>query len=182
MKYCSKCGGQVSLQVPAGDDRERYVCSACITIHYQNPRLVTGCIPQWGEQVLMCKRAIEPRCGFWTLPAGYMENGETSEQGAARETLEEANARVEIVSLFAFFNIPHINQIYMLYRATLLDLDFFAGQESLEVRLFTEDEIPWDDVAFPAIHKTLTYFFEDRLEGKFGVHCADIDRRPVKTS
>ncbi len=178
MKYCSACGDPVSLRIPPGDDRPRHVCGACGTVHYQNPRLVAGSIPEWGGGVLLCRRAIEPRYGLWTLPAGFMENGETTLEAAVRETLEEANARIEVRSLFSLINIPRINQVYLLFRASLLGADFSAGPESLEVGVFEEAEIPWDSLAFPAIEKTLGWYFEDRRDGRFGLHVGDVHARP----
>jgi len=174
MNFCSRCGATVRLEVPPGDDRPRHVCGACGTVHYQNPKVVAGCIPQWGDRLLLCRRAIEPRYGLWTLPAGFMENGETTAEAAARETLEEANARVEIDALYTLFNIPDINQVYLLFRARLLDLDVSAGAESLEVRLLSEEEIPWDRIAFPAIRKTLSLYFDDRRRRLFRLHTGDI--------
>ena len=152
MKFCSQCGSEVELRIPAGDTLPRFVCPVCHTIHYQNPKMVVGCIPEWEGRILLCRRAIAPREGKWTLPAGFMENNETLAQGAARETLEEANARVEIRELYAVYNLPHISQVYLLFRAKLLDLDFSPGIESLEVKLFEEHEIPWDEMAFRVIH------------------------------
>ncbi|MGB8856770.1 MAG: NUDIX hydrolase [Burkholderiales bacterium] len=177
MNFCSDCGAGVTLRVPEGDSVARYVCVTCGTIHYQNPKVVVGCIPEWGEKILLCKRAIEPRHGKWTLPAGFLENGETAGQGALRETLEEANARVEIGALYTFYNLPGINQIYILFRGRLLDLDFSAGEESLEVRLFDEHEIPWDELAFPTISETLKHYYADRRNGGFGFHIGDIVRK-----
>ena len=136
VKYCSSCGQSVGRRIPNGDNRERFVCDACGTIHYQNPKVVTGCLPVYGDRVLLCRRAIQPRAGLWTLPAGFLENGETSSDGAIRETLEEACANVSIEGLYAVFNLPHISQIYMFFRASLLDLDFKPGFESTDVRLF----------------------------------------------
>jgi ADP-ribose pyrophosphatase YjhB (NUDIX family) len=176
MKFCSNCGAEVSLRVPAGDNRPRYVCDVCHTIHYQNPKIVTGCIPQWQDRVLLCKRSIEPRYGLWTLPAGFMENGETTHQGAARETLEEARAKVSIEGLFSLFNLPHINQVYMIFRGRLLDLEFGAGDETLEAALFRESEIPWEEIAFPVIQQTLELYFQDRKSGAFRVHSGDMVR------
>ncbi|MGA7978713.1 MAG: NUDIX hydrolase [Chromatiaceae bacterium] len=176
MKYCSQCGSEVCLQIPQGDNRSRFVCGACGTIHYQNPKIVVGCIPEWEDQILLCRRAIEPRYGLWTVPAGFMEEGETSQQGAARETLEEANARVEVSALYSLFNLPHINQVYLIFRSRLLDLDFRPGAESLEVRLFDEDEIPWEEVAFPVIKETLGLYFRDRENGGFCMRSGDIVR------
>ncbi|MET1079892.1 MAG: NUDIX hydrolase [Pseudomonas sp.] len=164
MKFCSQCGHAVTLRIPEGDNRLRHVCGQCQVVHYQNPRIVAGCLPIWGEQVLLCRRAIEPRRGYWTLPAGFMENGETLEQAAARETLEEACARVRNLSLYTLFDLPHINQVYMLFRAELVDLNFAAGEESLEVQLFDERDIPWSELAFPTIGRTLECYFSDRLE------------------
>jgi ADP-ribose pyrophosphatase YjhB (NUDIX family) len=176
VKYCSQCGWEIELRVPAGDDRPRHVCGACGTVHYQNPKLVVGCIPEWEDKILLCRRAIEPRYGLWTLPAGFMENGETSQQGAARETLEEARARVEVKELYSLFNLPHINQVYLLFRSRLLDLDFAPGEESLDVRLFSESEIPWSEMAFPVIKETLSLYFRDRANGGFALRSGDIVR------
>ncbi len=174
MKFCSDCGSPVTVKVPEGDNLPRHICDNCNTIHYQNPKIVTGCIPEWEDKILLCKRAIEPRYGLWTLPAGFMENDETIQQAAMRETTEEANARVEITGLYGLFNIPHINQVYMLFRASLLDLDFAPGDESLEVRLYTEDDIPWDELAFPVITETLMRYFEDRGNNSFCLQTGDI--------
>lgn len=163
MHYCSDCGQPVSLVIPDDDNRLRHVCADCGTVHYQNPKLVIGTIPWWqaDQQVLLCKRAIEPRRGYWTLPAGFMENNETTEEAAQRETIEEAGARVELLGLFALLNVPHVHQVHLFYRARLLDLDFAAGTESLECRLFRESEIPWQDLAFPTVSHTLQRFFAD---------------------
>ena len=169
MKFCSQCGGSVSEFVPAGDNRPRFVCDACQTVHYLNPRIVAGCLPVWQDQVLLCRRAIEPRRGYWTLPAGFMENGETVQQAAERETLEEANARVTGLQLYTLFDLPHINQVYMFFRAELLDQAYCAGDESLEVRLFAQTDIPWSELAFPTIGRTLEYFFADRVQQAFPV-------------
>ena len=178
MKYCSSCASPVSRKVPPGDNRDRYVCDACGTIHYENPRLVTGCIAEWDGKILMCRRAIEPRYGLWTLPAGFMENGETTAEAGVRETLEEANARVETIALFSLIDIPYINQVYLLYRARLLDTEFSPGPESLEVALLDETEIPWDKLAFAAISKTLGWYYADRRNGGFGLHTGAILKRP----
>jgi ADP-ribose pyrophosphatase YjhB (NUDIX family) len=185
MKFCSDCASPILLQIPADDTRERHVCSVCGTIHYQNPKLVLGTIPVWdlmGEtKVLLCKRAIEPRYGYWTLPAGFMENRETTEQGAQRETVEEAGANVELHALFSMLNVPHVNQVHLFYRATLLDLNYAAGTESLEVQLFSEDEIPWKDIAFPTVTHTLQFFFSDLVRvkagGQFLLHTHDVAQR-----
>lgn len=175
MNFCSECGKPVQVRIPDGDNRPRHVCDHCETIHYQNPKVVTGCIPVWEDRILLCKRAIEPRHGLWTLPAGFMENSETMEQAAMRECLEEANARVEIEGIYAIFSLPHVNQVYVLYRSRLLDLDFSPGIESLEVELFTEDQIPWSQLAFRTITHTLEFFFADRKAGEFSVHTHDIN-------
>lgn len=162
MKFCSSCGQAVQLRIPEGDNRERFVCEACGMIHYQNPRIIAGCVPLWDDKVLLCRRAIEPRRGFWTLPCGFLENGETLEMGAARETREEAEAEVDLRRLFAVYSIPHINQVYMVFLAQLKAEDGFgAGEETLEARLFARDEIPWDDIAFSAVKFTLERYFSD---------------------
>jgi ADP-ribose pyrophosphatase YjhB (NUDIX family) len=178
MKFCSNCGAAVAQKIPAGDSLPRYVCDACNTIHYQNPRMVVGCIPEWEDKVLLCRRAIEPRHGLWTVPAGYMENGETLAAGAARETLEEACARVEVGALYAVYNIPHVNQVYLLFRARLLDLDFKPGAETLETRLVGEAEIPWDQIAFATVRNTLNHYFADRARKQFGFHMGTIAAPP----
>ena len=167
MKYCSACGSTVSQKIPEMDDRLRYVCDSCGMIHYENPKLVVGTLAYYQDKVLMCKRAIEPRLGFWTLPAGFMENGESSTDGAKRETWEEAGARYEDSSLYRLFDIPYINQVYLFYLAELEYPDYEAGIESLAVELMTEEEIPWDDLAFPVIHDVLREFFDDRKRGEF---------------
>jgi len=175
MKFCSQCGGLVTQRIPDGDNRLRFVCGQCQIIHYQNPRIVAGCVPVWGEQVLLCRRAIEPRRGYWTLPAGFMENGETMEQAAARETLEEACARVRNLNLYTLFDLPHISQVYLFFRAELIDLDFAAGDESLEVQLFHERDIPWSELAFPTVGRTLECFFADRVQQSFPVRNEPIE-------
>ena len=175
MKFCSNCGAPVALRVPPGDSLPRHVCDSCRTIHYQNPRMVVGCIVEWEDRVLLCRRGIEPRHGYWTVPAGYMENGETTFHGAARETLEEANARVEIDSLYALYNIPHINQVYILFRARLLDTEVSPGAETLEVKLCSESEIPWDRIAFASVRNALVHYYEDRKRGKYEFHMGTIE-------
>jgi ADP-ribose pyrophosphatase YjhB (NUDIX family) len=175
MKFCSSCGAPLALKVPPGDTLPRHVCDACNTIHYQNPRMVVGCIAEWEDRILLCRRAIEPRHGLWTVPAGYMENGETTFQGAIRETLEEANARVEIGPLYALYNIPHISQVYLLFRARLLDPDVRPGAETLETRLFAESEIPWDRIAFASVRNALTHFYDDRRSGEYPFHMGTIE-------
>lgn len=182
MNFCSACGAPVEHRVPPGDSLPRYVCAGCGIVHYENPKMVVGCIPEWENRILLCRRAIEPRIGLWTVPAGFMENGETTAEGAARETLEEANAKVELLDLYALFNIPHINQVYMLFRARLLDLDFSAGAETLETKLFDEDEIPWDEIAFITVRRTLRHYFDDRRAGQFRFHVGTIDPMPKPPS
>ncbi|MSQ68808.1 MAG: NUDIX hydrolase [Gammaproteobacteria bacterium] len=175
MKFCSQCGaGDLAWRVPEGDNRPRHVCGQCNQVFYQNPKIVVGSIPVWGDQILLCKRAIAPRYGYWTLPAGFMENAETTQEAAARETLEEAHAEVEILELYTLMNIPHTSQVYLMYRARLCNLDFSPGTESLECALYREDQIPWDRLAFPTITHTLRLFFEDRRQAKFGTHVGDI--------
>ncbi len=174
MKYCCYCSAELIYAIPVDDNRHRYICHSCETVHYQNPKIVAGCIPVWKNEVLLCKRAIEPRYGYWTLPAGFMELGETSVEAGIRETVEEANARVKVEDLFAVFSLPYIGQVYMMFRASLLDLDFSAGVESLEVRLFKEEEIPWDELAFTTIQATLKSYFEDRKKGIFSLHTGDV--------
>jgi ADP-ribose pyrophosphatase YjhB (NUDIX family) len=188
MKFCSECAHPVALAIPEGDNRPRYVCSHCDAIHYQNPKLVIGSIPVWERdgqlKVLLCKRAIEPRYGYWTLPAGFMENAETTAQAAVRETEEEAGANIEIGNLFTLLNVAHVHQVHLFYLARLVDLDFAPGVESLEVKLFSESEIPWDELAFPTIRTTLELFFSDRVKvregGSYGFHSQDIVR-PMRT-
>jgi ADP-ribose pyrophosphatase YjhB (NUDIX family) len=174
IKHCRTCGGAVRYEVPADDNRERAVCSVCHTVHYENPLNVVGTVPVWGDQVLLCRRNIEPRYGLWTLPAGFMELGETTEQGALRETVEEAGARIELEGLFTVLNVVRVGQLHLYYRARLQDTRFDPGPETIEARLFREDEIPWDDLAFRTVKKTLECWFADRRAGVFGIHCADI--------
>lgn len=174
MKFCSLCGASVELRLPPDDNRTRHVCTACGEIHYQNPKLIVGAIPEWQGKILLCLRAIEPRYGLWTLPAGFMENGETTIDAAVRETLEEANAQVEIGELYSMYNLPYIDQVHLLFRARLLSLDFSPGIESLEVRLFSEQEIPWDTLAFRPVHFTLQHYFADRQTGDFRFHIGNL--------
>jgi ADP-ribose pyrophosphatase YjhB (NUDIX family) len=184
MKFCSECAHPVSLVIPEGDNRQRFVCAQCEAIHYQNPKLVIGSLPVWeagGElKVLLCKRAIEPRHGYWTLPAGFMENDETTGEAAIRETEEEAGANIELGPLYTLLNVAQVHQVHLFYLARLVDLDFAPGIESLEVQLFSEREIPWADLAFPTIRKTLELFFADRVKvregGCYGFHTLDITR------
>jgi ADP-ribose pyrophosphatase YjhB (NUDIX family) len=178
MNFCSNCGARVTHEVPPDDNRVRAVCHACDTVHYENPKLVVGCIAEWQDRILLCRRAIEPRSGLWTVPAGFMENGETTAEGAVRETLEEANARVEVIGLYALYNIPHINQVYMLFRARLLDLAFCPGAETLETRLVAEGEVPWDRLAFATVRHTLHHYYNDRRAGEFRFHMGTIEPLP----
>ena len=176
-RFCQQCGSaKVELRTPHGDDRERHVCPDCGFIHYLNPKVVVGTIPVWGEQVLLCKRAIEPRYGLWTLPAGFMEEGENLEEGAARETLEEAMARVTIGQMYVTLSLPEISQVYVMFLAQLKDLNFGPGSESLEVKLFSEAEIPWETLAFRTIGESLRHFFADRKAGNFTPHIGTLRR------
>ncbi len=178
IKFCSACGSdRIDLRVPDGDNLPRFVCGTCGVIHYQNPKVVVGCLPEWEDQVLLCRRAIEPRRGLWTLPAGFLENGETVAAGAVRETLEEASARVEVGELYTMISLPQISQIYMMFRARLVDLDFGPGPESLEVRLFREDDIPWEEMAFRTIGRTLRNYFLDRKLGAFPMRLSVLERK-----
>jgi len=182
MIYCSNCGARVVEKIPAGDNRIRFVCESCNTIHYQNPNIVAGCIPQWQDRLLLCRRAIEPRYGLWTLPAGFMENGESTEQAAARETWEEARARVESMKLYGIYSIPHINQVYMMFRAHLQTEDFEPGPESLDVGLFAAHEIPWDKLAFPVVKQTLEHYCSDLESNEYPVRVEDIIKHPAQRS
>jgi len=178
MKFCSSCGHKLVLRIPQDDDRPRHICEQCDTIHYQNPRIIAGCLPVFEDKVLLCRRAIEPRQGYWTLPAGFMENAESVEQAALRESREEAHANITLHELYTLFSIPHINQVYMLFKGELNDLNFRAGSESLEVRLFTEEEIPWQQLAFPSIHKTLEYYFVDRKQQHYPLRSEVLTGKP----
>ncbi|MFQ5637250.1 MAG: NUDIX domain-containing protein [bacterium] len=159
MKFCSYCGSQITFGEIPGDSLPRFYCESCHTIHYQNPNMIVGCLPRWQDRVLLCKRAIEPRKNLWTLPAGFLENGENVEDGAIRETIEEANANVEIVRLFSVYSLPRVGQVYLIFLAELKDLDFYSGPESSEVKLFREQDIPWDEIAFSAVRFTLENYF-----------------------
>ncbi len=177
IKFCSQCGSpEVRFTIPEGDNRPRYICGKCDFIHYQNPNIVAGCLVTHEDKILLCKRAIEPRKGLWTLPAGFMENNETAEQAAQRETWEEARAKVNVHGLYTVFNLPHINQVYMIYRGDLVANAFEPGPESLEVDLYAIDDLPWDELAFATIRETLRLYIEDVNRGKFGLHTADIIR------
>ena len=176
MKFCHQCAGPLILRIPEGDDKPRHCCSQCDTIFYLNPKNVVGTLPFFEDKVLLCKRAIQPRAGKWTLPAGYMENGESSLDGAIRETTEEAGASVIVKSdsLYTLFNLPKINQVYMFFRTELANLDFAAGVESQEVALFSEAEIPWREIAFPVVKSTLEHYFDDLRKNRFPVRMFDV--------
>ncbi len=174
MKFCSNCAAPLARRVPPGDNLPRWLCDACGMIHYQNPLVVVGTLPEHSGRILLCRRAIEPRYGYWTLPAGFMENGETTAAAAARETLEEAGARIELGEPFSLISVPYVNQVHLFYRARLLDLDFKAGEESLEVALYEEAAIPWKEIAFRTVAATLRHWFADRSRGAFGFHAEDI--------
>ena len=178
MKFCSNCAAPVLQRIPPGDSHLRWVCDACGEIHYQNPKLVVGTVPEWEGRLLLCRRAIEPRYGYWTLPAGFMENAETAGEAAVRETLEEAGARIELLEPYSMLSVPFANQVHLFYRARLLDLSFQPGEESLEVALFEEAQIPWKDMAFRTVSLTLQYWFADRKAGRYVFHAGDV--RPAR--
>jgi ADP-ribose pyrophosphatase YjhB (NUDIX family) len=174
IKHCRACGTEVHYRIPSDDNRERAVCGECGIVHYENPLNVVGTLPVWQDRVLLCKRNIEPRYGMWTLPAGFMEMGESVEAGALRETDEEAGARVELEGLYTMLNVIRIGQVHFFYRARLLDTTFNPGPETIEARLFTESEVPWEQLAFRTVRETLHRYFDDRRRGQFGMHFADI--------
>ena len=182
MKYCQQCAGAITHHVPAGDDKLRYCCISCELVFYQNPNNIVGTIPVYGNKVLLCRRAIEPRSGLWTLPAGFMENGETTWQGAVRETNEEAGASVTLEpdSLYTVFNLPNINQVYLFFRARLDNLEFAPGAESLEVQLFAEEEIPWQEIAFAVVKTTLLQYFNDLKLQRYPVRMYDVSYSPER--
>ena len=175
MKFCCYCASPVVSRVPPGDSLPRWICDECGEIHYQNPKLVLGTIPEYQGRILLCRRAIEPRYGYWTLPAGFMENSETTGQAAARETLEEAGARVELGAPFSMISVPRVNQVHLFYRARLLDLDFRPGEETLEVAMFDEAGLPWNAIAFRTVGRTLKLWLSDRQAGSFTFHAEDIN-------
>jgi ADP-ribose pyrophosphatase YjhB (NUDIX family) len=175
IKHCRQCGAAVVYRVPDdGDTKERAVCPACHTIHYENPLNVVGTVPYWGDKVLLCKRNIEPRRGLWTLPAGFMELQETTAEGAARETVEEAGAQFEMLDLFTLVNVSRVGQVHLFYRARLTSDQFDPGHETLEARLFLESEIPWDEIAFRTSRETLLRYFSDCKAGHFSMHHIDV--------
>ncbi len=178
MKYCSNCGETVARRMPAGDTKDRWICDACNIVHYQNPKIVVGCVPERDGKILLCKRAIEPRYGYWTVPAGFMELGESIAQGAARETLEEACAEVRIGHLFASVDVVEAGQLHLFFTAKLLS-DFAAGDETQDVRMVAEDEVPWDDIAFRSGRFALEKYFEDAGANN-GVHIHEITHRRGK--
>jgi ADP-ribose pyrophosphatase YjhB (NUDIX family) len=181
MNFCSHCGQPVSLRVPEGDHLPRHVCTACDTVHYQNPKIVAGCVPEHDGRILLCRRAIEPRRGYWTIPAGFMENGETTQEAARRESIEEALAEVEVGSLLAVVHVLHADQVHVMFRARLPKPEFGAGAESLEVMLYDEQAIPWQDIAFRSVDFALRRYFEDRRAGLDQHHFTAIDLRPRGT-
>ncbi len=175
IQHCKQCGAAVVYRLPDdGDTKERAVCTACNTVHYENPLNVVGTVPIWEDKVLLCLRNIEPRRNKWTLPAGFMELNETTAEGAARETVEEAGAQFEMQEIFSLLNVPRVGQVHLFYRARLLSDQFDPGTETVEARLFTEAEIPWDELAFRTVKETLERYFADRRTGRFGFHTVDI--------
>jgi ADP-ribose pyrophosphatase YjhB (NUDIX family) len=174
IQHCRVCGGATVYRVPQDDNRERAVCTVCGEIHYQNPINVVGTVPFWGDQVLLCKRNIEPRFGMWTLPAGFMEHGESTAEGALRETIEEAGANVEMLGLFTVLNVVRAGQVHIFYRARLLDTTLAPGPETIEARLFREHEVPWEQIAFRTVRDTLVHYFADRKCDVFNVHAGDV--------
>lgn len=177
MNFCGNCGQKTTEKIPLGDHQLRRVCTQCGSIHYVNPKVICGALALWKDKVLLCRRAIEPRYGLWTLPAGYMELFETMEQGSARETREEAEAEIDIEQLYCMYNIPRIGQIYVLFKANIIDGKFGAGEETIESRLFSEDEIPWNELAFPSVERTLRHYFEDRKTNEFPTHLETLGSR-----
>ncbi|MEM7304848.1 MAG: NUDIX hydrolase [Pseudomonadota bacterium] len=182
MKFCSHCGSsEIKYTIPQGDNRLRYTCSQCGSIFYENPKIVAGCIAHWQDKILMCKRAIEPRHGTWTLPAGFMENAETVQEAALRETYEEATAEVVNLELYAIYNLPHISQVYMMFKGEVKAGLASPGSESLETEFMHESEIPWSELSFPIIDETLKLYFEDRKQGEFTIHTGEIRRLEDKS-
>jgi len=174
IQHCRVCGAATAYRIPPDDNRERAICSACGEIHYENPLNVVGTVPVWGDQVLLCRRNIEPRFGFWTLPAGFMELGESTAEGAIRETAEEAGANIELLELFTMLNVVRVGQVHFYYRARMCDLTLAPGPETIEARLFREDEIPWEELAFRTVRQTLEHYFADRRAGNFALHVGDV--------
>lgn len=174
IKFCTICGSPTFLKIPPEDDHVRAVCSVCGLVHYNNPKMVVGCIPEWQGKILLCKRNIEPRLGKWTLPAGYLENGESVQAGAVRETREEALAEVKLLGPYRLFNILFVDQIYFMFRAAMTSDQFGPTTESSEVRLFDEKDIPWDEIAFEVIRQTLEHYFADRKKGRYSFRIFDL--------
>ena len=178
MNFCSHCGQPVTVQVPPGDHRPRHVCTGCGAVHYQNPKIVAGCVPEYQGRILLCRRAIEPRRGYWTIPAGFMENGETTQDAARRESYEEALAEVEVGSLLAVVHVLHADQVHVMFRAKLAKPEFGPSPESLEVMLCDATQIPWTDIAFRSVDFALRRYLEDRSAGLERLHFKAIDLRP----
>ncbi len=174
--FCSQCGSETSRKIPKYDDHPRFVCQTCDHIHYQNPNLVVGTLPTWEDRLLLCRRAIEPGYGLWTLPGGFMENDETVEQGAMRETFEECHADVELIAPYTIYSIPHINQVHMMFRANMRNSQFSGGKESLEVKLFHHSTIPWNEIAFRVVRTTIKHFVSDSEKGEYPLHIGTISR------
>ncbi len=174
IKHCPRCGALVEYRIPADDTRPRAVCPSCGAVHYENPLNVVGTVPVWNDQVLLCRRAIEPRYGLWTLPAGFMELGETLEEGALRETVEEAGAHIELLELFTVLSVVPVGQVHLFWRARMLDTSLDPGTETLEARLFREHEVPWEEIAFRTVRETLRHYYDCRRTGRFTLHCARI--------
>ena len=174
IRHCRACGAAARYVVPPDDNRERAVCGACATVHYENPLNVVGTVPVWDDKVLLCRRNIEPRYGLWTLPAGFMELGESTADGAVRETVEEAGAHIVLEELFTLLNVVRVGQVHFFYRARLLDTDFAPGPETIEAQLFDEASVPWDTLAFRTVRETLRHYFDDRRRGGFTLHVGDI--------
>ena len=174
MKYCSDCASPLVRKIPAGDNRERHCCESCGVIHYQNPKVVVGTVPVLDGRILLCRRAIEPRYGYWTLPAGFMENAETAAEGALRETREEAGIEVELGDVFSMISVPHVDQVHVFYLARMHSAQTDPGEETLETALFEEAEIPWEQIAFRTVETTLRWYFADRVRQQFTMHTGDI--------
>ena len=175
IRFCNVCGDDINIAIPEGDNRERHVCLGCGEIQYQNPKIVTGLVPVWNDRILLCRRSIEPRRGLWTVPAGFMENNETLAQGAIRETMEEACAAVRNVRLFGVYSLPRISQVYVMFLGDLLSEDGFdVGEESLEVELFREMDLPWEQMAFRVVESTLRRYLEEREQEQHTVTLSDL--------
>lgn len=176
MNFCPNCGQPISRQIPPGDDRLRDVCESCQIVHYHNPIMVVGCIPEYQDKILLCRRSIEPRLGYWTIPAGYLENRETVTEGARREAFEETGADMEILDLVTVVTLLPYHQVYLIFRAKLRDQHFGPTEESSEVRLFAENDIPWSELAFETVKKSLEFYFQDRAKGTYALHMTSIGR------